>query len=144
MEKNLLGDASTSVAPTSRERIGSAHDFLVEESGAPHLTRDEGATEDSDKETQCNQTLGVSDQTRQGSRNGTTEKQSNEDQAWPEAITQGPSDEPNEKTGICQIFGSEGDYSAAYVARRATMFELATSVWLMWRSPLMVTVNWRE
>lgn len=142
---NVLGDASASIAKSSREGVGCADDLLVEEPGAPDLARNEGSAQDADEEPQCNESVGVGDQAGQGSWNGTGEQQCDEDQARTEAITERTGDEADEESARVRndAQSSRERRVVPYVASNATMFEFAISMSDMCISSAMVTSNYR-
>ena len=85
-------DASTGIAKTASQRVGSANNVLVEEAGRPYLARDETATKDTDKEAECEQPVDSSDSPSQGGRNGANQKAAGKGVAWAEAIARWASD----------------------------------------------------
>lgn len=60
-----VGNAAAGVAPAAGERVGRAHDVLVEEARRPHHAGDKGAAEDADEEAADVETGGIMDQRRE-------------------------------------------------------------------------------
>lgn len=83
---DILSNATAGVAPTTGESIRSSDYILVEETRAPHLTRNECTTEYADEETEGYQSLGAGDETSKGGWNCSAKKNSGEDVAGSETV----------------------------------------------------------
>lgn len=79
-------DASTSIAPSTNQRIGRTNDILIEKSCGPHLARHKSSSEDADKEPKCDESRDVTHEARQGCRDGSKSENSNVRVSWAPSV----------------------------------------------------------
>ena len=85
---NEVSDSTTSVSDTGHESVRRSDHGFVEESGTPHLARNEGSTEDTNKESQNEQTGGIGNSSSKSRWNCTSEENCSVDISRAIAITE--------------------------------------------------------
>ena len=94
-----VGDTTAGVAPTASKSVGSADHVLVEETCAPHLARNEGGTENTNKETRDVETGSILDKGSKPDGDAASQEEAGEDAAGTELVAERTSQESKEEGG---------------------------------------------